>query len=163
MGVIEEIEHDRLWDYVNGELDAVERGRFLAHAGRCGPCRRDLEEHEWIAEALHWDELEEPPATLRAGLLREYHVLYRPPRGAGLASRLQAVPGWVVAAATVLLIGAAILSVTGRGGGRPQRAPSAAGGLEVAVAPAGDGIAYQVYFPDGTVKSVQQAAVPEEP
>jgi anti-sigma factor RsiW len=108
----EHLEDQRIYDFLDGRLDASAEGRVQAHLLRCDPCRRRERECAAVVDSLRWYGAErvEPPAGYWEGFWERWNPEAEPgePRPAvfpvrGLSRVL--APALALAAAIALLVG----------------------------------------------------------
>ncbi|QCB94179.1 mycothiol system anti-sigma-R factor [Cellulomonas shaoxiangyii] len=65
----------RLWEYVDAEVDELDRDRIAAHLAECTPCLEEEQVEVVIKELVRRCCQEEAPATLRVRIHEQISVL----------------------------------------------------------------------------------------
>jgi anti-sigma-K factor RskA len=91
--------------YALGLLSAAERREFEAHLDTCAECAQELRELAVVTESLgRMVEPREPPARLRAQVLRAAGAMPAAPPAAGRGVLAAGAPAWLLLAASIGLI-----------------------------------------------------------
>ncbi len=113
---------DQLSEYLDGELDADERGALEQHLAECASCRRQLDELREVVRWLHTDAPDAPDPEVWPRVAARIAAFPAPRTAAArrpAPRRLGLLAGGVLAAAAVAVIA---LSV-GRDGAAPAPSP----------------------------------------
>lgn len=99
---------DLMFDYLDGQLSAIDERRLLAHIEVCGECKAELDERRKMLELISSVELE-VPASLHSDVMRKIEDI--PQDAKILTPKKRIIPWGTIAAACAVVM----IMIAGRG------------------------------------------------
>src|SRR5512137_2519857 len=91
-------------EFIDGELGAGNRSRFLEHVDGCAACRRELSTLQAVARSVREQAVEQPSPSFDGRLMAEIGREGRPRGLASWVAALRLRPAWAVSLAAVAVV-----------------------------------------------------------